>query len=1054
MKENKKIDNKMKAKKLAAYTLATCMTVTVAPIGAVTPVMAEEVQSEMYGVAAVDIDAAKQKFEIKNNITAGMKFRDAVNKITATDVSADSIGTLVSNEVTIKVVGESTPVYTAGTSDDGVEGEYKFEVGKKYEITAKFDVTGYTVPNATIPTTNDKITLTGDGVDITLASYIVDMTNSSTALKLDDYPCDAAGTVYYLRNGKGEIQKDVTTVAHQVSTGKWLYVENGKVTTPTQDVVVDNANGKWLIKATTNAVNFSLAAAIATDADGEEWYFDRAKAQTGVTDVVTVGGKDYNIVAGKVLKKETIAHKKSTNEWLYINDEGVADNTVADGFYDNENGKWYVEDGKVKFDTDGIKTVNGDSYFLKSSKVDTTKNGTVFDQANGVRTVKNGVVQATTKLTAPTVAHDPDDGTWWAVDRNGAIDATSGLAKNEYGTWVVNNEGQVVFKAKGLMTDVNSVISNDSSKVYYVENGKVDFKKTGFVSYTASAINDIATGDGLSGVTSDDVATGRYYVENGVVTGKKVDNNVIHNVDDGKWLYVDEDGENTAFDGIAKNGNGIWKLTGGAVTFKETGVIIDANGVISNDPTKAYYFENSKLNTKKTGLVQIDPTAGDDTVNLAYVNNGVVSGLEPKNSVVHYQPTGDWYQINDAGDISSSSYLGANANGIWKLNAGKVDFSAETFYTVDTTDEEVGNLTRGDVIYIKGGKFQSNVTGLVTIGTTTKYVKNGIVSDGITDIVQSTDGNWYMVEDGVPSTFTGLAANKNGVWYVKNGVVDFNKTGIVGGGATGDYKDADYYVEKGQMKANKNGIISVGAKKYLVKDSKIVTGTKLENSVVNGGDGKWYYVDTNGDVDTNYTGFAGNENGVWYIEDGVVNFEKEDIVDSGDVNAVAACGKRVALKADGRDIYVSGGKWQSGFSGVLVDGETATLFTKGYKETMPSQDVVYLATDGKYYVANNGAIVRDKVIATFTTDADETQSLYCENGRPVKRTGIVTLTDNSKWYVVGGVLSDNTDNILVTYAGNKYVVKADGEVSISEDAVAVDGVNYDTDANGYATPTA
>ena len=59
MKENKKIDNRMKAKKLAAYTLATCMTVTVAPIGAVTPIMAEEVQSEMYAAAnSVTIDAA------------------------------------------------------------------------------------------------------------------------------------------------------------------------------------------------------------------------------------------------------------------------------------------------------------------------------------------------------------------------------------------------------------------------------------------------------------------------------------------------------------------------------------------------------------------------------------------------------------------------------------------------------------------------------------------------------------------------------------------------------------------------------------------------------------------------------------------------------------------------------------------------------------------------------------------------------------------------------------------------------------------------------------
>ena len=45
------------------------------------------------------------------------------------------------------------------------------------------------------------------------------------------------------------------------------------------------------------------------------------------------------------------------------------------------------------------------------------------------------------------------------------------FAKNQYGTWVINENGEVVFSAYGLLKDTYGDISSDKSKIYYVERG-------------------------------------------------------------------------------------------------------------------------------------------------------------------------------------------------------------------------------------------------------------------------------------------------------------------------------------------------------------------------------------------------------------------------------------------------------------------------------------------------------------------------------------------------------------------------------------------------------
>ncbi|MCC8149910.1 MAG: N-acetylmuramoyl-L-alanine amidase, partial [Lachnospiraceae bacterium] len=52
--------------------------------------------------------------------------------------------------------------------------------------------------------------------------------------------------------------------------------------------------------------------------------------------------------------------------------------------------------------------------------------------------------------------------------------------------------------------------------------------------------------------------------------------------------------------------------------------------------------------------------------------------------------------------------------------------------------------------------------------------------------------------------------------------------------------------------------------------------------VYNSSTGKWEYT-VNGVADTSYTGFAKNSNGWWYVEDGIVTFNKNDVI-KGTVN--------------------------------------------------------------------------------------------------------------------------------------------------------------------------
>ena len=1081
MKENKKIDNKMKAKKLAAYTLATCMTVTVAPIGAVTPIAAEVESVEMHAALAT---AKSMTVSIETNIAAGMTYEDAINKIIMTDLTKDeSVGTLVSDSIAI-YDEDGNLLYAmnmTSETDTDTRKTDKFEVGKKYTIAAEFDATGITTTGTT------KVVVEGNVANVApsslnMSAYELDLTTSSSALKLDDYP--DASSRYAYRNEKGEIQKNVTTIAK--NKDGWFYVKDGYKTAPGKVIVASNAYGTWLVAAD-GEVKFN-ATGLAKDSEGNILYVKDSKVDTSKTDIITVNANSltgdipdgkYNIVNGKLAKGVTVAHEKDTGKWLYIDKDGKVD-AGKNGFATNANGTWVIVAGEVDFTAKGAKADTnkdvsdaGSTYFVKGGKIDTTKNETIVtapatSTSQVVQVIKDGVVQAKVNLPSATVLQGSGDDAknWYAVDKKGktVYAAGGGLASNQYGTWYIEN-GKVDFNAKGLIVDTGSVVSNDNTKIYYIEGGKIKTDKTGFV----EAVNTPA----FTGAVSDGK---KYYVENGVVKLPEKDNSIFHNKDDGEWYLLDANGAidtGSTRDGIAKNVNGVWRVDDGIVNFNYTGVQQDTDKLIGTDNQKKYYFEKGKLTLTKTGVVE-DSVSGA----ISYVEKGVVTGRDVTDSVV--QKDKDWYSIKDDGTPDTSARIGANKYGVWELDGstGAVAFgAAEKKITVNTAAEvKATGLKTGTSMYFKDGKFQSNFSGLVNVGSGYEYVENGVFgTTDKTDILQASDGNWYYVEDGLVSGATGIFENANGKWYVDGGKVDFNKTGIVtvSFGATA----GTYYVEKGKVSETVTGVITVGKTKYYVVKNKVTPITDINKNVVQDvKTGKWYCIDGNGEVDTTKQ-FGKNDNGIWVLaDDGSVDFSKSGVVTVKASIYGLTTNQMITVKngkytpaetitgiytgADGNEYYYENGSVALSKTGTYNGKYIKAGKVDNSTEALPITDQITYV--GKKVIINSGIIstksgingndyfkngVQDTSVTGIVDDEFNAspRKVYVVNGEFQSSKTDVVSVGTDKWNLVGGVVTRGVPGTQDVYAdtnGTKYYIGANGIADMAYNGFGYDGSLY------------
>lgn len=1148
----------MRAKKMAAYTLATCMTVTVAPIGATNVFADETIESVQLFAAAETITIEEGKgveFSIKNTIKAGDKFSDITNKLTLkynagtwSDGHLDwgqAVTTATASGATLESVTildeNDNPIWASDGSLDTAD-DTKFEAGKKYYIAATFSNIEITGASATNVANGNKDS--NGNYEIGGEIYL------GKANGLDD---EIDGTVggYIYRDADGN-RAYVTTVA-QNKQG-WFLVENG-IATEYNDGRVNIASNKYGTWYCYNGkVDFTKTGIVTDTNTAVKYYVEKGQVTGKKTGFVEDTGVLYNVVNSKVTTCDpTVAFDGKS--WRYIASTGVEDPS-KEGFAKNQYGTWYVKDGKVKFDVTDAKVVDDSKdigtsataeYYVVKGQAMLNKTGVVFIAKKVPDTgvdatvdpeepyyVKNGVIQPDSivdkYIDKDTLVYNPSNKKWYLVGTNGQVKKTPGVYANEYGTWLVDNTGTVNFNISGLW--------DDGTDKWLVSKGQV-----------MKNVTDVVADDEIASTgASVTPGSGKVYVKNGKVTGLDINEAVVY-CSDKNWYFVDSTGAvNTSYSGIAGNQYGIWKFNSGTINFTDTAnpytvkaaedglkdvnhndkIYIkgskfqkDFTGVIGNDyyekgiaktstsflvptlvqdenkdwvcvtkngvetpavtgfvsnqygtwyvvnnkvditatglytdadglsgkATDVYYVEKGKVITSKNGIVE---AALDGSGSYKYnIENGKAAGKTLADSVVQ-APDKKWYYVDKTGKVDTTyTGLAGNKYGVWYIDSGVVEFNETSLKDANTLSDGtptqaqqialVKGLKSTDKIFINKSQVMTNFTGVAVTDTAAvtnnKYVKNGIVATNGTksEVIQGSDKKWYSVKNGIAENVTGLKTNAYGKWYVKGGIVDFTKTGIITDGTD------DYYVEKGQMKGDKNGLITVGKNKYYVKDSKVLKSDSMADSLkyING---TWYCIDTNGKVASSSVELGGNENGLFKVKDGKVDFtatEKYRLV-AGDPTLPGI--------ANGDDIYIENGKFQADKTCLYVH---VNLAKNGYdydyvvngKVTTPgfTKNTAVQGTDKKWYCVQDG-----NVTSTYLAALDDT----------------LAVNDYGVWYVNNGVVDFTktgvvetdveTDGSTLNSTPNKYYFEK-GKFLSDKDGIVSSGTDKYYVENGVVT---
>ncbi len=292
------------------------------------------------------------------------------------------------------------------------------------------------------------------------ASFSV-TTNVTDIVKID-------GVWTYTVNG----EPDYTHTGVDKNVNGWYYVKNGVVDF-SYNGFATNSNGKWYIengKVTFNKNSVIKDTTGAIGSKGTWWYVVGSKVQTDFTGLADYSNENgwWYIENGKVtFTKDTIA--KNKNGWYYVKDSKVDFSFTGLADFSNEYGWWYCENGKVTFKKDTIAKNKNGWYYIKDSKVDFSFTGLAdFSNENGWWYCEKGKVT----FKKDTIAKNKNG--WYYVKDSKVDFSFTGLADfpNENGWWYCQN-GKVNFNFTGIAQNKNGW--------YYVKDSKVDFSFTGTV---------------------------------------------------------------------------------------------------------------------------------------------------------------------------------------------------------------------------------------------------------------------------------------------------------------------------------------------------------------------------------------------------------------------------------------------------------------------------------------------------------------------------------------------------------------------------------------------
>ena len=260
-------------------------------------------------------------------------------------------------------------------------------------------------------------------------------------------------------------------------------------------------NGAWWYVSDERKVDFSYTGIAYNEAGG--WYVRNGQVDfsyNGILEYEVIDGPfiipyQYHFVNGKLNEGLTGLYYTTVNgktNWYGFQNGAIATFEEYEDSYGtlflNESGWWYVDPihGTVDFSYTGMGTRHdwtgdtSDTWYIRNGQVDFSYSGCVAADGNTrylrryylvengrLRKEVSGLVQATVEGVNG----------WWKIDQ-GVITVQSGgsetfLVYYNGDWWYVLNSGQVDFSFTGL--------KGYNGETWYVENGRVNFEKTGFV---------------------------------------------------------------------------------------------------------------------------------------------------------------------------------------------------------------------------------------------------------------------------------------------------------------------------------------------------------------------------------------------------------------------------------------------------------------------------------------------------------------------------------------------------------------------------------------------
>ena len=244
------------------------------------------------------------------------------------------------------------------------------------------------------------------------------------------------------------------------------------------------------------------------------------------------------------------------------------------------------------------------------------------------------------------------------------------------------------------------------------------------------------------------------------------------------------------------------------------------------------------------------------------------------------------------------------------------------------------------------------------------YFQNGMWDQYPDTSLAEYGGSWWYIAEGgkIDFNYNGTAYFNDVEWYVEGGRVDFSFTGR----AEGDQSVADgmevpfqTYFVNGMQQMDLTGVYYTEVKgnygwygfyKGQLASRDWYYGPTI-GYVLSNASGWWYINPETGLVDFNYTGLAENDYGIWYMNNGQIDF--------GYTGFVKQRPYKLDFGYDYYDLYaVTGGKADCNYDGILwttIDGVSGWYgFIDG---CLTSDQALMKKDDGTWwYVGENGMV--------------------------------------------------------------------------------------------------